>query len=99
VAVLSFLRDVLGTPAILVGLLALVGLVALRSPLPEVVSGTLKTIIGFLILGGGATIIISALEPLGEMISEGLGLQGVVPTNEAVVGLALERSAPRPLAS
>lgn len=89
-AVLNVLVDILSTPAILVGLLALVGLVALRSSLPDVVSGTLKTIIGFLILGGGATIITGALEPLGQMIEDGLGLQGVVPTNEAVVGLALE---------
>lgn len=89
-AVLDVLRDILSEPAILVGLLAFVGLVALRSSLSDVVSGTLKTIIGFLILAGGATIITDALEPLGEMVSEGLGLQGVVPTNEAVVGLALE---------
>lgn len=89
-AVLDVLRDILSEPAILVGLLAFIGLVALRSPLPDVVSGTLKTIIGFLILAGGATILTGALEPLGEMISSGLGLQGVVPTNEAVVGLALE---------
>ena len=82
--VLNALRDILSTPAILVGLLAL------RSPLPDVVSGTLKTIIGFLVLGGGATILIGALDPLGKMIEDGLGLQGVVPTNEAVVGLALE---------
>lgn len=89
--VLNVLLDILGTPAILVGILALVGLIALRSPLPDMVSGTLKTIIGFLILGGGATILIGALDPLGQMISEGLGLQGVVPTNEAIVGRALER--------
>ena len=89
-AVLDVLRDILSEPAILVGLLAFIGLVALRSPLPDVISGTLKTIIGFLILAGGATILTGALEPLGEMISSGLGLQGVVPTNEAVVGLALE---------
>lgn len=87
---LNFLRDILSTPAILVGILALIGLLSLRSPLPDVVSGTLKTIIGFLILTGGATILIGALEPLGQMISEGLGLRGVVPTNEAVVGLVLE---------
>ena len=89
-AVLDVLRDILSEPAILVGLLAFIGLVALRSPLPDIISGTLKTIIGFLILAGGATILTGALEPLGEMISSGLGLQGVVPTNEAVVGLALE---------
>lgn len=88
--VLNLLRDILSTPAILVGILALVGLLALRSPLPDVVSGTLKTIIGFLVLTGGAGILIGALEPLGKMVEEGLGLQGVIPTNEAVVGLALE---------
>lgn len=89
-ALVDALVDILSEPAILVGILALVGLLALRSPLPDVVSGTLKTIIGFLVLAGGATIITGALDPLGEMISEGLGLQGVIPTNEAVVGLALE---------
>lgn len=88
--VLNFLQDVLSEASILVGLLALVGLVAARAALADVITGTLKTILGFLILGGGAGILIGALDPLGEMINEGLGLQGVVPTNEAVVALAQE---------
>lgn len=88
--VLDFFQEILSNAAILVGLLALVGLVAARASLPDVVTGTLKTILGFLILGGGAGILIAALDPLGTMISEGLGLQGVVPTNEAVVALAQE---------
>jgi ascorbate PTS system EIIC component len=87
-AVLSFLQDILSQAAILVGLLALVGLVAARASTADVITGTLKTILGFLILGGGAGILISALDPLGVMIEEGLGLQGVVPTNEAFVALA-----------
>lgn len=86
--VLTFLQDVLGQAAILVGLLALVGLVAARASGPDIVTGTLKTILGFLILGGGAGILIDALDPLGAMIEQGLGLQGVVPTNEAIVALA-----------
>lgn len=88
--VLDFFQEILSNAAILVGLLALVGLVAAKASLPDVVTGTLKTILGFLILGGGAGILIAALDPLGTMISEGLGLQGVVPTNEAVVALAQE---------
>ncbi len=90
---LRVLQDIFGTesPAILVGLLALAGLLAQRAPLSDVVTGTLKTIIGFLILGGGAGILIGALEPLGIMVERGLGLQGVVPTNEAIVGLAQQR--------
>lgn len=89
-AVLDFLQEILSTPAILVGILALIGLVASRAVLADVVTGTLKTILGFLILGGGAGILVEALDPLGTMIAEGLGLQGVVPTNEAVVALAQE---------
>ncbi|MBY5163455.1 PTS ascorbate transporter subunit IIC [Salsipaludibacter albus] len=88
--VLDLLRDILSTPAILVGLLAMVGLLFLKAPVQDVVSGTIKTITGFLIIGGGAGILIGALDPLGTMVSEGLGLQGVIPTNEAVVGLAQE---------
>lgn len=89
-AVLDFLQEILSTPAILVGLLALIGLLASRAALPDVITGTLKTILGFLILDGGARILIGALDPLGAMIADGLGLQGVVPTNEAVVALAQE---------
>lgn len=89
-AILDFLQEILSTPAILVGILALVGLLAARAAFADVVTGTLKTILGFLILGGGAGILVAALDPLGTMISEGLGLQGVVPTNEAVVALAQE---------
>lgn len=86
--VLEFIQEILSEASILVGLLALIGLLVARAAVADVVTGTLKTIIGFLILGGGAGILIGALEPLGEMISQGLGLQGVVPTNEAVVALA-----------
>lgn len=87
-AFLEFLQEILSEAAILVGLLALIGLLVARAAAADVVTGTLKTILGFLILGGGAGILISALDPLGAMIEEGLGLQGVVPTNEAVVALA-----------
>ncbi len=41
--------DVLGTPAILVGLFSLIGLL-LQKEVSDVISGTLKTIMGFVIL-------------------------------------------------
>ena len=43
------MKDILGTPAILVGLFALVGLLLQRKGVADVVSGTLKTVMGFLI--------------------------------------------------
>jgi len=87
---LQFMQDILSVPAILVGIAAFVGLVALRKPINEILVGTLKSIIGFLILGGGAGIVVDALGNLSPMLETGFGIQGVVPTNEAIVALAQE---------
>lgn len=48
--VIDFIVNVLSTPAILVGLVALLGLVLQKKPIEELVKGTLKTIVGFLVL-------------------------------------------------
>lgn len=53
---LNFVVDILKVPAILVGLIALIGLVAQKKSFSDVVKGTIKTILGFIVLGGGATI-------------------------------------------
>ncbi|MGD8192047.1 PTS ascorbate transporter subunit IIC [Brevibacillus ginsengisoli] len=82
------MKDILGTPAILVGLFALVGLLLQKKGVAEVVSGTLKTIMGFLILGAGATILIGALGSFGKMFDKAFAVQGVIPNNEAIVALA-----------
>ena len=52
--VIDFIVNVLSTPAILVGLVSLLGLVLQKKPIEEFVKGTLKTIVGFLVLFAGA---------------------------------------------
>ncbi|CAA7603015.1 PTS system sugar-specific permease component [Acididesulfobacillus acetoxydans] len=87
--VLNFIvNEILSKPALLVGLMALLGLIALRKQASEIISGTLKTIIGFMILTGGAGIIVGALTPFGTMVQAGFHLHGVIPTNEAIMALA-----------
>ncbi|HDI4919046.1 TPA: PTS ascorbate transporter subunit IIC [Clostridium botulinum] len=85
---LQFLRDVLKQPALLMGIMALVGLVALKKPGYKVLTGTLKPILGYLMLGAGADFIVANLEPLGGMIQTGFNITGVVPNNEAIVAVA-----------
>lgn len=82
------MKDILGTPSILVGLFALVGLLLQRKGVADVVSGTLKTIMGFLILGAGAGILVGALGSFGSMFDKAFQIQGVIPNNEAIVALA-----------
>lgn len=87
----DFIVQLLSNAAILVGIIALIGLLAQRKPFETVVSGTLKTVIGFIILGGGAGIVINAILPLGDLLTAGFGLQGALPVNEVFVALAQER--------
>ncbi len=87
---LDFLVDVLSTPAILVGLVALIGLLLQKKSASETVTGTIKTIMGFLVLSGGAAIVTGSLTPFGTMFEHGFGIQGIVPNNEAIVGVALK---------
>ena len=60
---LNLFLSIVGTPAILVSLLALCGLLLQKKKLSETISGTIKTMIGFLVLTGGAGILQSALAP------------------------------------
>ncbi|MDF7660313.1 PTS ascorbate transporter subunit IIC [Erwiniaceae bacterium L1_54_6] len=83
--------DVLKVPSILVGLVALFGLVAQRKPFPDVIKGTVKTILGFLVLAGGASVLVGSLTPLGDIFKQAFDVQGIIPNNEAMVSIALEK--------
>lgn len=81
-------EEIMSQPALLLGLIVLVGLLALRKSTGEVIGGTLKAVLGFVILGVGAGAVVGALNPLGTMILKVFGAQGVVPTNEAITAIA-----------
>jgi PTS system ascorbate-specific IIC component len=87
---LKFITDVLSVPAILVGIISMIGLMAQKKNAPDILKGTVKTVLGFLILGGGAGIVVGALSPFGAMFQQGFGINGVVPHNEAIVAMALK---------
>ena len=88
-AILNVLQQILSTPAVLVGLIALIGLLAQKKPIEVVIKGTIKTILGFLVIGAGANVLVGALNYFGAMFNFGFGVNGVVPNNEAIVSLAL----------
>ncbi|KPN95238.1 PTS ascorbate transporter subunit IIC [Lysinibacillus sp. ZYM-1] len=82
------MHDILGTPAILVGLFAFIGLLIQKKSSSTVLSGTLKTIMGFVILGAGATVLIGSLNHFSKMFDHAFQVQGVIPNNEAIVAAA-----------
>ncbi|WP_288771387.1 PTS ascorbate transporter subunit IIC [uncultured Sneathia sp.] len=85
--------DLLGQAAILVGLMSLIGLLLQKKPATKVISGTIKTIVGFLIFSGGGAMAVKALDSFQNLFQKGFGLAGVLPLAEAVTALAQSKFA------
>ena len=88
--IIDIIVNILSTPAILVGLLAMLGLVLQGKPTSAIIKGTIKTIAGFVVLGAGASYLLSgSLNDFGTLFNFAFKMQGVVPNNEAIVSQAL----------
>lgn len=83
--------DLLSSAPILVGVMALTGLLLQKESFDKVISGTLKTIVGFLVFGVGSSAAVLALDSFQALFAEGFGLDGILPLAEAVTALAQER--------
>jgi len=86
----EFMLGLLKEPALMVGLIAFIGLVAQKADLSSVLKGTIKTVMGFLILGFGAGALIGALNNFSVVFTKAFGVSGVIPNNEAIVAIAQE---------
>ena len=89
-AVLKILQELLSTPSILVGIMAMVGLILQKKPVEDVIKGTIKTIVGFLVLSAGSAFLQSgSLNDFGTLFNFAFNVSGVVPNNEAIVTAGL----------
>lgn len=75
-------NNIFGVPAFLIGLIVLLGLVLQKASFSKVISGTLKTILGFLIINAGSGVIVGALNIFQPLWAEVFELPaGSMPTN------------------
>lgn len=91
--ILDFIQQVLSTPAIFVGLIALLGLLLQKKDAQTCIKGTIKTILGFIVLNAGSEVVQDAIIPFGELFQGAFGVEGVVPNNEAITSLGLNEFA------
>ncbi|MBS6952325.1 MAG: PTS transporter subunit IIC [Enterocloster asparagiformis] len=88
-AVLQFVvYDILGEASLLIGLMAMVGLLIQKKPAEKVIAGTIKTIVGFLIFGIGSSAAQGALNGFQSLFVTAFGLEGVTPISEAITAQA-----------
>lgn len=90
---LNVIQQVLSTPAIFVGLIAMLGLLLQKKNVQSVIKGTIKTILGFIVLNAGASVVQDAIIPFGDLFQLAFGVHGVVPNNEAITSLGLNELA------
>mgnify|MGYP001213247165 FL=1 len=81
----NFFVKFLSEPTVVLGLVAMIGLIAMKNRPSTVIQGTMKTMLGFLILSAGSSLIASALTPFSTMFNAAFGMSGVVPEDNALV--------------
>ena len=85
----NFSTDILSSPAILIGLVSLIGLLIQKKATSEIIKGTSKTVLGFIVISSGAGILVNSVTPMGDLIQEGFNLRGVIPNNEVIYVTAM----------
>lgn len=83
------IENILTEASITIALIAMLGLILQRKEVGSVISGTLKTLLGFQVLSAGSSIIVTSLTYFGQVFTEGFGMQGIVPSIESINGQAM----------
>lgn len=84
---MDFVLSLLSQPAVLLGIVACVGLIAQKKDFDSIVSGTIKTVIGFLIFGIGASTMTGVLQNFNKLFQTGFNIVGVIASPEAATAL------------
>ncbi len=88
---MRFLSDLLGQPAVIAGLVVLLGLIALKKPGTEIIKGSIRAILGFVVLLAGTTLIVGTLSNFGKLFESAFSMQGIIPSNEAAISIILAK--------
>lgn len=83
------INNVLTQAAVTIALIAMLGLILQKKSFGQVISGTLKTLLGFQVLSAGSSVIVGSLTYFGEIFKAGFHTQGIVPSIEAINGQAM----------
>lgn len=90
-SILNLIQQIVSVPAILVGIIACLGLFLQKSKIEVVVKGTIKTILGFLLISAGAGIVSGTLKGFGDLFQLSFNVMGVVPNSDAMAAMMMEQ--------
>ncbi|WP_342268491.1 PTS ascorbate transporter subunit IIC [Spiroplasma endosymbiont of Aspidapion aeneum] len=85
--IIDFFVNFLATPALLMGIFGMIGSIVQKKHSSEVFISTIKTMIGYLVLAGGASLLVSSLTGFDLTVRELFGVSPVIPNNDGIGGL------------
>ena len=89
--VINFLiQEVFIQAPIFLGLVALIGLLLQNRDADEVLEGTVKTVVGIVILNAGIGVFLGSLLPLTSLLNNSFGVTGVLPDCFGPFGVAMQ---------
>jgi len=83
-----FNNGVFGEPALILGIIALIGLLLQKQSAQKVMSGTIKTMLGFKLIQIGANETGSSLSNMSAVIQNSFQIIGIIPHNETITAMA-----------
>lgn len=87
---MDFFIEVIRKPAIIIAIVTLVGLVAMKNKPSKVITGTIISFVGFSMIKLGSGILADVLVAFSELFNGSFNLQGVVPSNEAMMAMTMK---------
>lgn len=90
---LDLILDILQTPALILSLVALIGLSLQKKSPGKIFSGTVKTALGMLVLAAGSGLLVAEILPFVDLFALVFNLEGFATSSEAVVA-AMQSTVP-----
>ncbi|ASA19452.1 hypothetical protein B9T62_00425 [Paenibacillus donghaensis] len=88
---MEMFMSIIREPSIIIAIVTLLGLIFQRKKVPEIITGTTLSFMGFTMIKVGGGILGGVLTNFSQIFSYAFNLKGVVPSNEAIMSLTIDQ--------
>ncbi|WP_025720652.1 PTS ascorbate transporter subunit IIC [Paenibacillus sp. 1-18] len=88
---MELFMSIIKEPSIIIAIVTLLGLIFQRKKVPEIITGTTLSFMGFTMIKVGGGILGGVLTNFSQIFSFAFDLKGVVPSNEAIMSLTIDQ--------